>query len=155
MERGWVHGCIFCVPTPPARVRLGRGTERREKRGPPTRTAGGLVSRGPRPRPNQHRMRIPTDTRAPRDGNVDCGWGLFSLLSSSSLPSSSPSARLRLPPSRTRISLSVLSASACLPLFLPLSFDASVNLAVSSHEFFFPVVENGLFTKTCLTKSES
>ena len=94
--------------------------------------AGGLVSRGPHPRGPIHgvpaRMRISTDTRAPRDGNVDYAAVLLapspslSLTLSFSFPalclvafSSSSSSRFLLVPQgpllpRTRISspLSVL-----------------------------------------------
>lgn len=71
------------------------------------------------------RMRVPMDTRAPRDGNVDCGTRSPCSLSSSSLPSSSPnSARgtvyLHREPG---FLLSVVSYAR--------RFSASVNLVVS------------------------
>lgn len=85
------------------------------------------------------RMRVPMDTRAPRDGNVDCAGLVLLALSSSSLPSSSPSSargtvHLHREPG---FLLSIVSYAR--------RFSASVNLAVS---LFHSMVESDLFVKT-------
>jgi len=128
----------------PLRTRCQYRTEARGDEGGLTRLAGGLVSRGPRPRSSRDES-LDGHARAPRDGNVDCEARSPCSLSPLPYCHLRPRAARRSPVhllGKPGFFLSVVSSVRC--LFLAL-------LLISLYLLTSPLVESSLFIKTCVT----